>query len=104
MVGRAHRCIPIGRSSVVEPRPSKPKTTGSIPADRSRSKEARSPTVERRALVPEVAGSSPAAPAKPKRGRPRIEDQDKTLMAVRPWESRGMSRSTWYRRQKENGE
>jgi len=25
-------------------------------------------------------------------------------MAVRPWESRGMSRSTWYRRQKENGE
>ncbi|MDE2101669.1 MAG: hypothetical protein KGL39_30765 [Patescibacteria group bacterium] len=70
-------------------------------AKRTTSNEARRSTAEHRALVPEVAGSIPAAPATPKRGRPRIEDRDKTLKVLRPWESCGMSRSTWYRRQKE---
>jgi hypothetical protein len=36
------------------------------------------------------------------RGRPRIEDRDKTIEARKPWEALGMSRRTWYRRQKEN--
>ncbi len=34
-------------------------------------------------------------------GRPRIEDKAKTLEAKKPWIKAGMSRSTWYRRQKE---
>lgn len=38
---------------------------------------------------------------KPRRGRPRIEDIDKTLAATRPWEALGMSRRTWYARKKE---
>jgi hypothetical protein len=32
-----------------------------------------------------------------KRGRPRIEDRDKP----KPWTTAGMSRSSWFRRQKE---
>ena len=36
-----------------------------------------------------------------KRGRPRLEDAASTLEATRPWDALGMSRRTWYRRQKE---
>jgi hypothetical protein len=36
-----------------------------------------------------------------RRGRPRIEDKDKTLTATKPWEKAGMSRSTYYNRKKE---
>ena len=39
--------------------------------------------------------------AGPKVGRPRIEDQDKTLAATKPWLALGMSRATWYNRQAE---
>jgi hypothetical protein len=38
---------------------------------------------------------------KPKVGRPRIEDKDKTLAALKPWAVLGMSESTWRRRQAE---
>lgn len=38
---------------------------------------------------------------KPKRGRPRLEDRDKTLAARKPWAALGMSESTWRRRQAE---
>jgi hypothetical protein len=38
---------------------------------------------------------------KAKTGRPRIEDKSKTLMATKPWLAMGMSRSTWYLRQRE---
>lgn len=34
-------------------------------------------------------------------GRPRIEDQAKTAEALKPWKAAGMSRATWYNRQKE---
>lgn len=34
-------------------------------------------------------------------GRPRIEDRGKTLKATAPWKAAGMSRASWYRRQKE---
>jgi hypothetical protein len=37
----------------------------------------------------------------PRKGRPRIEDRAKTFEAKRPWEAKGMSRSTWYRRKRE---
>lgn len=37
--------------------------------------------------------NGPAAPINLKRGRPKIT-------APRPWDSEGMSRRTWYRRQK----
>lgn len=33
-------------------------------------------------------------------GRPRIEDRGVTLTATRPWEALGMSRSSWYLRQR----
>lgn len=38
---------------------------------------------------------------KPKRGRPLAKDADKTLAATQPWVAEGLSRTTWYRRQKE---
>lgn len=54
-----------------------------------------SPEVERPALNGEVASAILASPAR-KLGRPRIgEIRDK------PWETAGMSRTTWYRRQRE---
>jgi hypothetical protein len=36
-----------------------------------------------------------------KRGRPRIEDKDKTLTATKPWVALGMCRRTWEKRRKE---
>jgi hypothetical protein len=49
-----------------------------------------------------VAGvaSSPREP-KRKRGRPRVENRDKTLAATKPWEKAGMSRATWFARRAE---
>lgn len=43
----------------------------------------------------------PTGAAASRKGRPRIEDQDKTLEATRPWEREGMSRATWFRRRAE---
>jgi hypothetical protein len=37
----------------------------------------------------------------PQKGRPRIEDRDKTIEATKPWLALKMSRSTWYRRRTE---
>jgi hypothetical protein len=39
-----------------------------------------------------------------KKGRPRIEDSDKTIEARKPWLKLEMSRRTWYRRQAEKRE
>ena len=36
-----------------------------------------------------------------KKGRPRLEDKARTIEARAPWRALGMSRRTWYRRQKE---
>jgi hypothetical protein len=36
-----------------------------------------------------------------RKGRPRIEDRDKTIEASAPWVALGMSRRSWYRRQAE---
>lgn len=41
------------------------------------------------------------AVASPRKGRPRLEDRDKTLRATKPWVKAGMSERTWYRRQAE---
>ena len=53
-----------------------------------------------------VIGVSPelVAPASnlPKRGRPRVEDRDKTIESQKPWVADGMSRATWYARRKAN--
>jgi hypothetical protein len=46
----------------------------------------------------------PAAPKKKAGGRPRLEDVNKTKEAQKPWLSLGMSRATWYRRQKEKAD
>ena len=42
---------------------------------------------------PEVAGR--------RVGRPRLEDRESTLAATKPWVALGMSRRSWFRRQKE---
>ena len=42
--------------------------------------------------------------APPKKGRPRIEDKDKSFEATKPWLALGMSRRTWYARRKEASE
>ena len=47
------------------------------------------------------AGVAPG-PREAKRGRPRIEDAAKTLVATKPWEAIGLSERTWFRRQAEN--
>jgi hypothetical protein len=39
--------------------------------------------------------------AAPKKGRPRIEDKEKSFEAQKPWLAKGMSRSSWYRRRAE---
>ena len=38
------------------------------------------------------------------KGRPRLEDRDKTIEAQKPWVAAKMSRRTWYRRQAEKRE
>jgi hypothetical protein len=42
------------------------------------------------------------APITRKIGRPRLEDQGKTLKALKPWLAAGMSRSTWFNRQRDS--
>ncbi len=44
------------------------------------------------------------SPKPRKVGRPRIEDAGKTITARKPWVKAGMSRATWYARQKEKRE
>jgi hypothetical protein len=41
------------------------------------------------------------APSGRRVGRPRLEDKGNTLAATRPWEALGMSRRSWFRREKE---
>jgi hypothetical protein len=36
-----------------------------------------------------------------RKGRPKIEDKDKTAEAAKPWIAAGMSRRSWYRREAE---
>lgn len=64
--------------------------------------KARSSAVEQPTLNRQVVGSSPAAPAT-RKGRPRLEDQAKTIKAQAPWLKckPPMSRTTWYRRKAE---
>lgn len=49
----------------------------------------------------EVSSVQAASLHKVKKGRPRLEDRDKTLKATKPWFDRGMSERTWYRRKAE---
>lgn len=53
--------------------------------------------VEGKMATPQVA----PVPGEAKRGRPRIENKEQTIMALKPWLALGMSRSTWYSRQAE---
>ena len=47
-------------------------------------------------------GAIQAAPDTSRKGRPRLEDRPATIEAQAPWIALGMSRRTWYRRQKES--
>ena len=64
----------------------------SVPADLGGAAVDASPRLEVR---------SPKSVTASKRGRPRIEEIEKTLKATKPWEKLGMSERTWYRRQTE---
>ena len=75
-----------GRSSMAEQRPSKPKTTSSILAGRSKAHTAAKRLGTR-------------GPAPGTGGRPRKGEEAKTLRAQKPWEREGISQRTWYRRQ-----
>jgi hypothetical protein len=44
------------------------------------------------------------SPGPRKVGRPRIEDAGKTIEAKKPWLKLGMSRRTWYYRQRKKRE
>src|ERR1700753_19174 len=48
-----------------------------------------------------VAGSTPANSTKVPFKRPLAKDADKTISRQEPWKAEGMSRASWYRRQKE---
>lgn len=70
-------------------------------ADRSRAVSATVP--ESPAQIRQIRRGAGVAtsPREAKRGRPLAKDAAKTLAATKPWEALGMSRRTWYRRQKE---
>lgn len=88
--------------------PSQPK---SAPAPRSVSRRDLAQSQPEVAIRSDVSGSARAEPLKSprgpaasrhvKRGRPRLEDVDKTLEATKPWKAAGMSKRTWQRRQAE---
>lgn len=53
-------------------------------------------------LCQPLAGVATGLPeVKRRRGRARIGQRTKTLSYTKPWELEGMSRSTWFRRQRE---
>ena len=56
---------------------------------------------DRRPVVISPGAGVAPGPSETKRGRPLARDRDKTLAALKPWEAEGMSRRTWYRRQRE---
>lgn len=57
--------------------------------------------LERRVIQESLPNVEPGSEKGRKGGRPRLEDVAETLAARRPWEAEGMSRRTWFRRQKE---
>jgi hypothetical protein len=60
------------------------------------------PRYDLAAQVNKLGADSLLPPEKPKAFRkPLAKDAHKTLMATKPWEKEGLSRRTWYRRQKE---
>jgi hypothetical protein len=82
LVGRIHLCEP---PAALAPE-TKPPVAG--------------PRVEAADLAVKVEKIIKAGPRKI--GRPRIEDRAKTLTATEPWKAAGMSRRSWYRRQRDS--
>lgn len=84
MVGLRHRCIP--------------KSDGVQSAHQSRvSRDVRE------TKRPEMDAGVAPGPSDTKREfrKPLAKDADKTLTATKPWKAEGISRASWYRRQKE---
>jgi len=48
-----------------------------------------------------IAKPLPKLTGQRKKGRPLAKDKGKTLAATKPWEDLGMSRATWFNRQRE---
>ncbi len=68
---------------------------------REQKQRARSSVVKPRPLSPQAVREHEVA--KRIAGRPLAKDAHTALMRTKPWEKEGMSRSTWYRRQKAKG-
>jgi hypothetical protein len=109
LVGNPHRCIPKSdgggeqtRYSVkgLRTRKLRPIDLPEIIPIRVGEEAPSGPRVESRIEAAGVA-SSPSD-AKREFRRPLAKDRDKTLSATKPWEADGMSRASWYRRQKES--
>jgi hypothetical protein len=47
-------------------------------------------------------GSLVGAPSHFPKGRPRVENRERTLKALEPWKAEKMSRATWFRRKSES--
>ena len=56
-----------------------------------------SPAAKKKLGTKKKAGKVPGLPVV-RRGRPRMEDRDKTLTATEPWKALGFSRRTYFRR------
>lgn len=112
MVGIRHRCVPVSRGggeSRPTPKIDAPKRVGGAKAagllrqtDSSDGRATSRQDLGRQfEPVSDLAGIAPG-PREFK--RPLAKDSHKTLTATKPWEAEGMSRATWYRRQKEKRE
>ncbi len=95
LVGRSHRCVPtLEWAGGVEKRSPKRHDGGAhrgAAADDGRKVEAGG--------LPK--GPVTATNSKREFRKPLAKDSDKTLTATKPWKTEGMSRASWYRRQKE---
>lgn len=105
MVGYSHRCIPSSRV-VPEERKRQSPPHGYVPSEKgpvtpsaAKGRDAGNVAKPEKSPPPERGLHRPARDLR--RGRPRVEDREKTLAATRPWEAAGVSRRTWFRRQKE---
>lgn len=98
LVGRSHRCVPIPVwAGGVEKKSRKRHDGGAhsgAATDDGRKVEAGG--------IPK--GPATATNSKREFRKPLAKDAAKTLAATKPWELQGMSRRTWYRRQKEDKE
>ena len=82
---REQRASAVKGKSTAKAKDHAPKIKGPAPSKKRRAKK-------------KAASASIALRPSPIRGRPRLEDRDKTLTATEPWKALGFSRRTYFRR------